>query len=260
MPPTFSALLEELEILLWLENEELPIGTKRTWARGVYVKTGRGWSKVPDNRGTQKSELPSVPLIRTISDEDHKALQAEFTDKLTSKQADALDIYSSSTYKDINKMLRNGKVINGKEKILKNIDDALEKSPLPHATILYRGLHSGETSKLSSLEVGDSFIEKAYSSTSSSDTAFKRKVNLHIHVPAGYPAAPIPSKIDEKEFLLRRGTKYEVTGIEDDGVNKTINVRVVDSEMVPIDSIIDNETRRLKDAPPADIIKADAEK
>lgn len=198
----------------------------------------------------------SEPLAPAITDDAFKERQKAYGDLLTPQESRAIDTYTSSTYKDINKNLRHEKIVHGRERTIADIDSALAKSVLPERTTLYRGLDGEEAKLFATLEPGDSFLEKAYSSTSSSPDAFKRAVNLHIDVPAGYEAAPIPSRIDEKEFLLRRHTRYEVTGVEEAGEHKTIRVRVVDGGDRPaLDGMVSTDTRRLPDSPPVPITK-----
>lgn len=182
----------------------------------------------------------------------------EFASKLTPEEDKAVDVYTSSTYKDLNRALRNGEIRNGREGFITKIDDALAKSSLRDNATLYRGLSGEEATQFRGLAVGDSFEERAFTSTSSSPDAFKRDVNLHIAVPAGYQAAPVPSAIEEKEWLLRRNTRFVVTGIEDSGATRTIHVRVAESPPpIPVETMVSAKTGRSPDAPPLVVTKAE---
>lgn len=199
---------------------------------------------------TGSSDFQSIP------EHDYIAHRKSFEEKLSPDERKAIDTYTSSTYKDINRALRHEEIRNGREGFVSKIDEAVAKNPLHDNAKLYRGLSGDEAKQFRSLEVGDTFEEKAFTSTSSSPDAFKREVNLHIDVPAGYEAAPVPSSIDEKEWLLRRNTRFEVTGIQDHGATRTINVRVVDSPPPrPVEEMASTKTGRLPDAPPVAIVK-----
>lgn len=194
-----------------------------------------------------------------VSDDEFDTWMDEYKGRLSNDEIEDLRSYSSSTYKDYNRLLRHGTIRNGREKILTRIDSALAKAATPRDIVVYRGLSGDESKMFRSLEPGDSFLEKAYTSTSVDPTAFKRGINLHIEVPAGYQAAAIPSLIKkEKELLLRRHTKYIVTDVTDDGTTRTINVRVVpNDEAIPsLESMVSSGTGRLPDAPPIEIIKS----
>lgn len=156
-----------------------------------------------------------------------------FSKKLTGKETEAIMAYSGSAYGPINNGLRKGEVVGGATKAyVQAIDTAINKHPATGDFRVLRGVSDSNLNFFGKLKVGDSFKEHGYSSASVSKP-FPGNVKIHITVPKGHPAAPIPSNHPhEEEVLLPRGTKFHVTKIEpnqgsDDMYNLHVHVRVV---------------------------------
>lgn len=162
-----------------------------------------------------------------VSAGTHDKHRDEYTKVLTGAEKKAALRYSGSSYSEINANLRKGGAPSTHD--LK-LDKAISKAPAPKDMLVHRGL-SGEFSKnmFANLKPGDQYVEKAYTSTSAGNSAaFGGSVALRITVPKGYPIAPIPSHHEnEREYLLRRNTKYQVTKIEKSGNTVVAHVTVV---------------------------------
>jgi hypothetical protein len=132
---------------------------------------------------------------------------------------------SAAFYGEVNSKLRTGKDRLGNvfskadskflNKGTKDITKALDRASLSQDTVVYRrfGDHS---SKLKGLKVGDSFIDKGFSSTSLDlDLGNKEFFQAEIFIKKGSNAAYIEdiSAIKaERELLLQRNTKFKVIG------------------------------------------------
>lgn len=143
--------------------------------------------------GKQLSKNASETQSKEI--DQTKFSDKRFTQKVSKKETEALDIYASSKFKEINKEMRDGKVSEENQKTIDLILSAMDKNKLVEDVIVYRG--SG--GKFNS--TGDSFT----STSTSEDTAknFARGVNPKIEkliVPKGTPAFYLGG--GERELLL----------------------------------------------------------
>jgi hypothetical protein len=102
---------------------------------------------------------------------------------------------------------------------IKNMEKATNH-PIPHDLHVFRGMHSPE---FKSLPKGSQFTDHGFTGTSLSPDIAKSFSHsnggdmFHIHAPAGSKghylnADPNAGLEHEKEFLLHRGTRFEVTG------------------------------------------------
>ncbi len=199
-------------------------------------------------------EMPKLKLPEVKSDlEVHKPLshdkflsmRDEYTKliKTNPDQYKAIFGYSSTHYEEINPALREGKVTKSLAGTIKHMDEALEKSLLKENITVYRGLVGPYAEKLRENKPGTIFVEKAYTSTSinkdkilghgsqhetdhySTDIQKGTSIGtvLHINVPAGYPAAAIPSAHPkEMEILLKKGTAFRIDKVEGNVVHVTV--------------------------------------
>lgn len=95
-------------------------------------------------------------------------------------------------------------------------------SQTPHSFDSFRGVSLSDT-ELEALSPGTSFLDKGYSSTTSSDTVAglfanmrasdenKNLAILKIRVPKGSKVAPLPNSV--KEIVLDKGTTFTVTSV-----------------------------------------------
>jgi hypothetical protein len=156
---------------------------------------------------------------------------------LSEEEKSALYSYVQNGFTDMNYALRNPNYSvsqdEDEEEIIKDNVNTLiglidRNEPLPTDSLLYRGVHSG--SRWEGLQVGDRFVEKGFSSTSSDlRTAkdFGSKI-MEIQAPAGTKALETSLAtnygVREKEVILQAGTEFEVVSNEKNGV---IKLRVV---------------------------------
>ena len=145
---------------------------------------------------------------------------------LTAKEQAALSGYKGGAFAEINGTLR-GKSLSfetdeskkqTQEKIAQ-IDKMMQRSQLTEKIQVYRGFRSGVLPQ--NLKVGDTFVDKAFTSTSLSAkvaSGFGANV-LSITLPAGTRAIEYAGgKLkNEQEFLVDRNTTYRVTSINSYG-------------------------------------------
>jgi len=174
-------------------------------------------------------EVDSTPATtaKSMSDADFTSARTEFTNSLDPGEVKAFKYYSDKGYENINNHLRSG----GDPGVFSNIgkiDAAIAKSsPLSAETMVYRGVDSRSGDVFSSLKPGDSFIDKAYMSTSTTGAMLSSNTFFNITIPKGVKAAPIPSAHDsEREFLLPRNTKLNITRVTKTGDRTIIHATV----------------------------------
>lgn len=154
-------------------------------------------------------------------------------DDLSEPQQQALTTYQTSGYKAMNGYARTGNPmehlwnegIGSKEELQKHVDtlDNLVKTvpPLAQDTTLYRGVSGKLSSELRSLQPGDSFTDKGFSSTSYDQDVAKQfgiwGLVVVINAPKGTKALDIDKLFDEpseSEVLLPRNTKFTVDSVK----------------------------------------------
>lgn len=171
-----------------------------------------------------------------------------FNPPLTQDQMAAVAQYQSDYFEIVNPLLRSGATPSPNIAVdIHNTDAAIAASSFKEGFIAYRGL-GDDTGQFAALKVGDTFTDKAYSSTSLNpmiSEVFAAQPSmfgegapptmLQIQVPAGYPAiasdliseklfGPDISRISDQvvvdvtgatrmnEITLPRNTTYEVLG------------------------------------------------
>ncbi len=158
--------------------------------------------------------------FKPISSSKHTKLLEAHEAKLTDEEKDAQTKYGITWHRHVNNSLRTGERHPNEEhaaridKVVKDLDSAIAKSAAPQNMVVYRGTdHPG----FADLKVGDRVIDKGYTSTSldkgtAGGFAGKSGTVFHIEVPKGFATAPVGGA-SEAEFLLPRGSKFEVTGV-----------------------------------------------
>lgn len=163
----------------------------------------------------EKSTRPVADIKgEIVSEKTFKEHREAYTATLNTDEKAAALKYSGQAYGQINSNLRKG---GEPDKTVRDLDKAIAKAPAPRDMIVHRGVGGEKSLQIySGMKEGDQFVEKAYSSTSAGGSAaFGGQVEKVITVPKGYPVAPIPSQSPgEREYLLRRNTKFQVTKIE----------------------------------------------
>lgn len=182
------------------------------------------------------------PAAMPVSDSEFEALARSERAKLEHADPGAfqtlLGYSGNGLYGPINNGLREGGEVLGAGKVgyvspqvaahIAALDRGIAQSPAPRRMLVYRGVN-GEVSARSGrkavqdLKAGDTWIEHGFMSTSASERIGREYAKgfnvreggeLHITVPQGFPAAPIPSQFSsEQEILLPRGTKFRVQSV-----------------------------------------------
>jgi ADP-ribosyltransferase exoenzyme len=173
-----------------------------------------------------------VGAAQELSHSQFAEYKKSYNEKLTSAQKSSVKAYTGNSYVGINgppKGLRYPPPESAYAKHIKNIDEAMKKTPLAQDTLVHRGVNGLAT--LNAHGVGDTFGDNGYSSTSiRADTAFDHKdVMMHISVPKGYPALVIGNSAvpHENEILLARGAQFKITKKEMIGSKLHITCEVV---------------------------------
>jgi hypothetical protein len=149
--------------------------------------------------------------------------------ELTPEEFQAVKSYGREDYAVLNSYLRNdpGKMPEKYSNLTKNIDSAISKQdPLPADTVVYRGLsYKGAFGNKKPNELIGSVIEdKGFMSTSMSKEVSDTfgSTTLKITVPAGAKGLDMASNLGtvsskiEKEILLPRGTRFQITSVNQD--------------------------------------------
>jgi len=169
--------------------------------------------------------------------------------KLTTAQKEQLHWYKEQGYRLTNPYLRGDipswadkEYTEGREKEIVTIDKVMDRSSLPEDMVLYRGMSFAEG--VDQLEVGTTFTDKSYVSTSLSSVDARsfamrgtsgERALVRIEVDAGQPGIYMEDKqinwsgnLQEEEVLLPRGQTYEVTEVSVPARGlPTVTIRVV---------------------------------
>jgi hypothetical protein len=209
--------------------------------RHVYLKPGEKFDPDKFSKNWKKEKKPKESFKDKI-----KRITDEYAKSITEKEKYAIRNYTGKGYIDINGYLRlNSKKNNFQPQYLssieelknrvKLIDNVINKSPLHkdmklfESKELYRGasIHDPKLhdSILDGSAVGKTFIEKAYTNASVEKSIAKnfildqphRDIIFVINAKKGLKAAPLEQfsyEPDEKEYLIKRNTKYKITKIK----------------------------------------------
>ncbi|MCM3747446.1 minor capsid protein [Paenibacillus pasadenensis] len=185
-----------------------------------------------DKRGTMKvRQFTTASDVAAWNDEVAPAWIGE----LTSAEEGAVKLYSGSSYSEINRHLRQAATNEHWDRIIESISTGLQKFPLREAIEVYRGLSQNVfgTSDPDEL-VGMRVRDMAFMSTSLlPSSAFGGQVKLVLRLPPGTIGAPIQSLSDfpnEFEFLLDKGTEYEIIEALSENGKLTLIVEVIPDE------------------------------
>lgn len=156
---------------------------------------------------------------------------------LTTNQRKSLKDYTRSGYVDINRTLRGLQPTSPKiDNRIKAIDHALLKFKSPYDFTVWRGTELKNFKyglKNGKLAIGASYSDKGYLSTSlvrAGTIGFGYDALIRIQTPAGNYGAPVyklsPYE-NEEEYLLKRGTKFVVTGIKKEKHRTVITINTI---------------------------------
>lgn len=138
--------------------------------------------------------------------------------ELTGEQTKAFAAYKGSAYRDINRELRDGRAA-GKVSYTKELDTALKASRTTEELTVFRGMRGGIS--LSTMQPGDTFIDRGYVSTSPLAAVARQFTSdgfstaiCEIRIPEGSSAANVLGFFHgEPEVLLPRGSAFQIESI-----------------------------------------------
>lgn len=198
---------------------------------------GRGTSKTRGGGGAFKL-IEGAKEMTSAAEAD--AFFGNNLDELTDNEKKALTWYTTSAFDTFNEGLRNDKPIHTNR--MKSMDDAMAKGVLTEPITVWRGstadlLGFKSTPSISELKglIGGEFIDKAFVSSSAvkGQGSFTHKpVQYKITVPAGKGRGQWIKHLSdispENEFLMKRSTKFKVTGVEESGGKPLVHLQVID--------------------------------
>lgn len=228
-------------------------GGKVTYHATVESESpGSAFSRIKEvPNDIEASGHPAVAGAETyapVLDDEYARLKSGLKKTLSKDERQAAIDYTGDP-RSFNDKLRGGTISDSDRVRFRVLDSAIEKSPAPRDMRLYRGLDDKATSIWEGLSPGDRVIDPGYASTSSdyvkaryrdatdaagaaTGTRGAKATTLAIDVPAGYPAAAVPSVADDSEVLLRRGTALEVVSkYKTEEGHLIVRTRVVPSDL-----------------------------
>lgn len=184
----------------------------------------------PSSSGKGKISMADYKKAMTYKEADklgEKITPKKWFDNLPSNHEAAINVYTGSSYQEINGYLR-GTVDHISDPMKKRIDyitESLSKASLKENIIVYRGADTDALGKNFNPAnykkmKGAIISDKGFMSTSLvKETAFSGDVKFEIRAKAGSKAAfvkPISSHKSENEVLFNRGTKMKIASITKD--------------------------------------------
>lgn len=261
---------------MWKQAHELSDTEAITWITvgGKHIPIGAGEDKDEEIKRAFESEN----AVRISKNEDYVNYVSSNYDynSIQQKQYEAMNLYGSETYKDINQKLKGkdfpedettfgGQKVNDMvDEQVSHLTDYIDSHPMKDDVDLYRGA-VGDSYK--DLKVGDEFINPGFSSFSTfEDTAntfiprdidSSKAVIMNIKSTKGEKVAPLiykqPGKeakpnTRETEFVVQRGTKFRVVDIEEKNNIRVGSVRKVTVKIVhdkyPVGTISEHKDGR----------------
>ena len=173
--------------------------------------------------------------------ERKKSVEKQWLKQLSDDEKQAVSYYCSDGYYDVNAYFRQ---VAGSEYIdadamkafAADLDSAISKFELKDNITVYRGIDSDALKELDLDNlIGSIYEDKGYMSTSPIhvDIVDRRDALLEIQIPSGqgrgaYVNSLSGFKDDEYEFLVKRGTRCEVTSVDLTGDKPIIRMKVID--------------------------------
>lgn len=195
--------------------------------------------KLPEITGMKNEELADrVEYLKTTRKQE--LIDTGFLPGgITKVEMESLLMYQGTYYREINNHFRFGKAITPSAlKASQRVDNVIARSATNGRIPVYRGIGLNDE-----LKVGQILEESAYMSTSSSRTiatefaAVSSKTHryvLEFEIPNGYHSAYMDkalgerSQYDEAEYLLGRGRRVIIEGMEQDGDITKVKAALVD--------------------------------
>lgn len=252
----------------WEEQPVVSILSKGYWEAVAEVVEKHGThdqSTHNPHKGRVGSGSSNVRTFQAGQDEEiHKTLKEEqgaYINSLSKEQLESVAGYQAEgTYEEVNGFLRGerGPISPEDQKLIQTFDGVVAGASLEYNTKVYRGV-SDTDGQFLDLKVGDTILEKGYSSTSpnpavaeafaNSSVIQGRPVVMEIDVPFGHPALAsdvASSKLfgyeiiqDDQmmidltgftrlnEITLPRGLSMKVTEIEEKENARYVKVKIV---------------------------------
>ena len=171
-----------------------------------------------------------------------KSAEGKWVSSLTPEEARSVSEYTADLYGDVNSYLRGyGEKLGVSRQAqvnegIKNIDSALAKFENPSELITYRAINpeAFAGTDLNSL-VGKVYTDNAYMSTSPllGSSAVNKNLLMEIRVPSGRNRGAYVNKLagqyqnKEYEYLLPRGSRFNIVGITEIGGKPTIQMEMI---------------------------------
>jgi outer membrane biosynthesis protein TonB len=158
---------------------------------------------------------------------------------LDSSQQTAIQDYSGEDYREINNGLRGkGDLSENHQETVNQLDSAIRDNTLPQPTVLYRGMKMNDD-LAARMQPGTTFTDNAYTSTS-----FDQRISedfsgstgsavMRIKAPAGQNGVAMSAISDyptESEFLLPRGTRYQINSVHRQDGKYYIDAEIVSDD------------------------------
>ncbi len=199
---SFAGTGSAMEAVATLKKKE---GGKWVTINGVHVyidKSGK-IAKGPKGMAGKRPE--------DLDDGDGGPATQDESTKLSKRERDAIEDYTTDYFQEINDTLRKGEEPTGHiAGIIKNMDSGLEKMP-KHKGTVFRVIEI-EPSVVDQLKSG-TFSDPAYMSTSKSVPdvlPHKQQIGLQIRSKTGVDISSLSLNPGEEEVLFPRGTKFRV--------------------------------------------------
>ena len=180
-------------------------------------------------------------------------MEGRWRDKLTLEQESAIGMYSGDSYSGINGLLR-GEMTERQvgewdkfesdehkiQNIIPNIESAIGEFELDSPIKVFRTCEE-DIFVENDIKVGSVFKDKGFVSTSTlQEKVASGNVVMEIDVPAGKGNGAWINSLsgaqdEEYEFLLQRGSQFEVAGIEKAGQDTVVKMKWIGAEPEPIE-------------------------
>jgi len=141
----------------------------------------------------------------------------------------SINEYTDGNYSEINSSLRrSGKLDSGNDATVKGIDEVFKSNPPVFEGTTHRAIGFTDENKfksfVSSLEGGDTFVDKGYMSSSNNkriteDFEHTFSVRFEINSKKGISIKNFSNFPKEEEILFNRGSKFNINSVEKDGTN-----------------------------------------
>lgn len=201
-----------------------------------YVELSRQWDQAVARRLEIEQGIPMLKAPKfessPMDEAEFDAYAADWRGTISPETEQAFQVYTKNgAYSHINAPLRKGEGLASLPEDLRTIagqlDSGIETARSPREMTVSRGVSGNRSIKQwRDADVGDEIVDPGFGSTSNQlhvgrsyakGMGVRPGVEIHIRVPEGFPAAPVPSDVfgAEREILLPRNVKYKITKIED---------------------------------------------